>query len=273
MTIAKAIKLLVGLELMMFAAAIYGDDGIKRIRVNDAELLCRIDKDLVDTISFYSTGNNSAVTGRDFLCRIDRVFTAIRDRKLRLSQELRLYLGCNLPLEMRQTLYLVISEHYARRLALKDFSIPSSGREYAGKLLGRGYFHELDLRLSVYGYAVKSVFLEKVMIDKEKEVAVAFTDITLKRQNENGTTLEKNLVDSTKLKPRIQSKCLKTRLIQSKPHTRLCYDMGGGTNVWFFSFMRCRMKNDEDYTYYRYREISKNGKVYYEGGGGTGNLW
>ena len=38
-----------------------------------------------------------------------------------------------------------------------------------------------------------------------------------------------------------------------KPHTRLLYDAGGGTNIWFFSHMRCKMKTDEDYTFYRYR--------------------
>lgn len=51
-----------------------------------------------------------------------------------------------------------------------------------------------------------------------------------------------------------------------KPHTRLLYDAGGGTNVWFFSYMRCKMKPDEDFTFKRYRVVSNTGKVYYENG-------
>ena len=51
------------------------------------------------------------------------------------------------------------------------------------------------------------------------------------------------------------------------PHTRLCYDAGGGTNIWFYSYMRCRKKPDEDFTFNRYRVVKHAGKVYYEGGG------
>ncbi|MDO5318873.1 MAG: hypothetical protein Q4G65_09625 [bacterium] len=53
----------------------------------------------------------------------------------------------------------------------------------------------------------------------------------------------------------------------AKPYTRLCYKTNGGTNVWFHSYLRCRMKNDEDYTFRRYRFVPRNGKVYYENGG------
>lgn len=53
----------------------------------------------------------------------------------------------------------------------------------------------------------------------------------------------------------------------NKPHTRLCYNAGGGTNIWFFSFMRCKQKVDEDFTYHRYRTIPANGRVFYENGG------
>ena len=52
-----------------------------------------------------------------------------------------------------------------------------------------------------------------------------------------------------------------------KPHTRLLYNAGGGTNVWFFSYMRCRMRPNEDYTFRRYRVVNQPGKVYYENGG------
>lgn len=52
-----------------------------------------------------------------------------------------------------------------------------------------------------------------------------------------------------------------------KPHTRLLYEARGGTNVWFHSYMRCRMKPDEDFTFNRYRVVKQAGKVYYEGGG------
>jgi hypothetical protein len=52
-----------------------------------------------------------------------------------------------------------------------------------------------------------------------------------------------------------------------EPHTRLCYDAGGGTNIWFYSYMRCRMKPEEDYTFHRYRFVPKSGRVYYENGG------
>ena len=75
-------------------------------------------------------------------------------------------------------------------------------------------------------------------------------------------------VNGPVLKRQDSSACMKSRATKSNPHTRLRYDMGGGTEIWFFSYMRCRMKGNEDYTYYRYREIPKNGRVYY-GGGGT----
>ena len=51
------------------------------------------------------------------------------------------------------------------------------------------------------------------------------------------------------------------------PHTRLCYDAGGGTNIWFYSYMRCRMKPDEDFTFNRYRVVKQTEKMYYENGG------
>lgn len=59
----------------------------------------------------------------------------------------------------------------------------------------------------------------------------------------------------------------KTARHRSAPYTRLCYDAGGGTNIYFFSFMRCKQKVDEDFTYHRYRTIPANGKVFYENGG------
>ena len=52
-----------------------------------------------------------------------------------------------------------------------------------------------------------------------------------------------------------------------KPHTRLCYDAGGGTNIWFYSYLRCRIKRKEDYTFHRYRSVPQSGRVYYENGG------
>ena len=54
---------------------------------------------------------------------------------------------------------------------------------------------------------------------------------------------------------------------QVKPHTRLLYEAGDGTNVWFHSYMRCRMKPNEDFTFNRYRVVKQAGKVYYEDGG------
>lgn len=50
-------------------------------------------------------------------------------------------------------------------------------------------------------------------------------------------------------------------------HTRLYYDMGNGTNIWFVSYMRCRLHNNEDFTFHRYRTIRKEDKIYYENGG------
>ena len=52
-----------------------------------------------------------------------------------------------------------------------------------------------------------------------------------------------------------------------KPHTRLLYELGGGTNICFFSYMRCRVKQEENYTFHRYRFVPRSGKVYYENGG------
>ncbi len=52
-----------------------------------------------------------------------------------------------------------------------------------------------------------------------------------------------------------------------RQHTRLLYEAGYGTNIWFFSHMRCKMKVNEDFTFYRYRIIKEPGKVYYENGG------
>ena len=57
-----------------------------------------------------------------------------------------------------------------------------------------------------------------------------------------------------------------TARCRDKPHTRLCYDVGGGTNICFFSFMRCKQKVGEDFTYHRYRTIPANGRVFYENG-------
>ena len=51
-----------------------------------------------------------------------------------------------------------------------------------------------------------------------------------------------------------------------KPHTRLLYEAGGGTNIWFYS-LRCRMKPEEDYTFHRYRFVPQSGRVFYENGG------
>ena len=59
----------------------------------------------------------------------------------------------------------------------------------------------------------------------------------------------------------------KTNDYRVKPHTRLLYEAGSGTNIWFFSHMRCKMKVNEDFTFYRYRVIKEPGKVYYENGG------
>lgn len=54
---------------------------------------------------------------------------------------------------------------------------------------------------------------------------------------------------------------------QFSPHTRLLYEPGSGTNVWFHSHMRCKMKPDEDYTFNRYHVIEHTRRVYYENGG------
>ncbi|MCQ2393038.1 MAG: hypothetical protein MJ249_02015 [Kiritimatiellae bacterium] len=186
MIVDIVVKILVCLAFTMSVVTAYSDDDIKRIRVSDAELLCRVEKDIVDTISFMSISNNSVAVGRDFLHKIDRTFMEIRNKNLRMSNELRLCLGCNLPFEMKQTLYQVVSEHYARSFARKNYAISCSGREYAHKLVDRGYFRKLDSKLSVHGYRVKSVCLEKVIVDRKREVAVASVDIVLKRQTANG---------------------------------------------------------------------------------------
>lgn len=61
------------------------------------------------------------------------------------------------------------------------------------------------------------------------------------------------------------SRCLcligKPNDYQVKPHTRLLYEAGDGTNVWFHSYMRCRMKPNEDFTFNRYRVVKQAGKV------------
>ncbi len=54
---------------------------------------------------------------------------------------------------------------------------------------------------------------------------------------------------------------------QFRPHTQLLYEAGGGTNVWFHSYMRCKMKPDEDYTFNRHHVIKHTRRVYYENGG------
>ena len=43
-----------------------------------------------------------------------------------------------------------------------------------------------------------------------------------------------------------------------KPHTRLLYELGGGTNIFFFSYMRCRVKQEENYTFHRYRFVPRS---------------
>lgn len=68
--------------------------------------------------------------------------------------------------------------------------------------------------------------------------------------------------------PIIKNKVLTwSRDLTVNPHTRLLYEAGAGTNVWSHSYMRCRMKPDEDFTFNRYRVVKQAGKVYYEGGG------
>ena len=52
-----------------------------------------------------------------------------------------------------------------------------------------------------------------------------------------------------------------------KDHSRLLYKAGGETNIWFFSFLRCKIKLDEKFTYRKHRMIPKNGRVFYEHGG------
>lgn len=54
---------------------------------------------------------------------------------------------------------------------------------------------------------------------------------------------------------------------QVKPHSLLLYEASGGTNVWFHSYMRCRMRQDEDFTFNRYRTVKTGERVYYENGG------
>lgn len=157
----------------------YGDDKIKRLIVEDVELLCRIDADTVDTISFSSIDDIKVASGADFLNRLDRILKIMQGTNIRIASEMRLYLGCKLPLEMKQTMYEVVSEHYAKQFARGNYLISSSGREYAHKLIGRGFFQDIDQVLLNHGYEIKAVFLEKVVFDRDVKQVFAFTDITL----------------------------------------------------------------------------------------------
>lgn len=57
-------------------------------------------------------------------------------------------------------------------------------------------------------------------------------------------------------------------MAQNRPaHTRLCYVIDGRTNIWFHSFLRCRMTNDECFSYFRHNIIPRNGSVFFETGG------
>ncbi len=182
----NCIKGIIVAILTLSTLMVHSNDGIKRFVVDEAEMLCRIDNNVVDTISFSAIRDVYVASGVDFLSRLDRILSTLREKNMPLSNELRLYLGCKLPLEMQQTLYQVVSEHYADRFARKNYVISSSGREYAQKLIGRGFFRNLDTALSPHGYKVKSIFLEKVVIVRQKELAYAFTDITLSRFMTNG---------------------------------------------------------------------------------------
>jgi len=159
----------------------FGDGDIRRLAVEDVELLCRIDAGTVDTISFSSVSDTNIVSGVNFLNKLDRILRALRSKNIILSKETRLYLGCKLPLEMRQTMYRVVSEHYAQQFARGNYLISSSGRAYAHKLIGRGFFRDMNQVLWNHGYEIKAVFLEKVVIDRPVKQAFAFTDITLTR--------------------------------------------------------------------------------------------
>lgn len=157
----------------------YGDDNIKHLIVEETELLCRTDADIVDTISFSSISDSKVASGSDFLDRLDRILKIMQGKNIRIASEMRLYLGCKLPLEMKQTMYQVVSEHYAKQFARGNYLISSSGRGYAHKLIGRGFFLDIDQVLFRHGYKINSVFLEKVVINRDVKQAFAFTDITL----------------------------------------------------------------------------------------------
>ncbi len=175
-----------GIALSVFALSTFivsGDDGIKRFFLDEAELLCRINANAVDTISFSAIRDDDVASGADFLNRLDKILSTARKMNMTLSNDLRLYLGCKLPLEMKQTIFQVVSEHYAKRFAQGNYTISCTGHDYAHKLVGRGFFQDIDRILVQHGYKVKSVFLEKVSVDRSNEQAFAFTDITLTKRN------------------------------------------------------------------------------------------
>lgn len=175
-----------GIALSVFALSTFivsGDDGIKRFFLDEAELLCRINSNAVDTISFSAILDDDVASGADFLNRLDKILSTARKMNMTLSNDLRLYLGCKLPLEMKQTIFQVVSEHYAKRFAQGNYTISCTGHDYAHKLVGRGFFQDIDRILVQHGYTVKSVFLETVSIERNTEQAFAFTDIMLTRRN------------------------------------------------------------------------------------------
>ena len=99
---------------------VHSDDGIRRFVVDEVEMLCGMDGNVVDTISFSAIRDDYVTSGVNFLSRLDRILSTLRKKNMPLSSEPRLYLGCKLPLEMQQTLYQVVSEHYAARFAKKN---------------------------------------------------------------------------------------------------------------------------------------------------------
>lgn len=184
-----------GIALSVFALStfiVFGDDGIKRFFLDEAELLCRINANAVDTISFSAIRDDDVASGADFLNRLDKILATARKMNMTLSNDLRLYLGCKLPREMKQTIFQVVSEHYAKRFAQGNYTISCTGHDYAHKLVGRVFFQDIDRILVQHGYKVKSVFLENVFVDRSNEQAFAFTDITLTKRNvysDNSTLL------------------------------------------------------------------------------------
>ena len=100
-----------GIALSVFALStfiVFGDDGIKRFFLDEAELLCRINANAVDTISFSAIRDDDVASGADFLNRLDKILATARKMNMTLSNDLRLYLGCKLPREMKQTIFQVV---------------------------------------------------------------------------------------------------------------------------------------------------------------------